>query len=114
MITANHVVLDLAGFALSGVAGATVGVNLPATQTNLLVRNGTIRGWSNLGIFGNCVNGQFEHLNLSDNGTAITAGPGGRAASCALSYNLNGIFVVDACTVQDCDCQSTGVGVQAG
>src|SRR6266404_9548087 len=40
MISANHVVLDLAGFALSGVPGATIGVNLPATQTNLLVRNG--------------------------------------------------------------------------
>ena len=112
-IAANDVTLDLAGFALIGVPGAGFGINVPALQTNLCVRNGTVRGWNNLGIFANCVNGQFEHLNLSDNGNGIQAGSGCLLASCTFYNNLNSAEASDACTIRNCLFQTTGTGLVA-
>jgi hypothetical protein len=44
-IQADDVILDLNGFLLvSGGAGALRGVDVPAAQKNLALRNGTVRG----------------------------------------------------------------------
>lgn len=53
-ITVPNVTLDLRGFTLNGVAGATAGIVLsaPAGAAQVEVRNGTLRGWSQAAIRG--------------------------------------------------------------
>src|SRR3954470_1382728 len=51
-IAASDVTLDLNGFALiSGGGGNRRGINVPAAQTNFSVRNGTVRGWTDGGVW---------------------------------------------------------------
>jgi parallel beta-helix repeat protein len=112
-IACSQVTLDLAGFTLAGVPGAMVGVNIP-NGTNIVVVNGTIRGWGNLGIFANVSNGRFEHLNFSDDGTALQSGTECLVLACTAYNNLNGFFVGENSTVKDCAAGSTGPGITTG
>jgi hypothetical protein len=112
-IACSQVTLDLGGFTLAGVPGAMVGVNIP-NGTNIVVMNGTIRGWGNLGIFANSSNARFEHLNFSDNGTSIQAGTQSLLVACTAYNNLNGFFIGDNSTIKDCVAGSTGPGITAG
>src|SRR4051794_32732317 len=43
-IQANEVTVDLMGFALAGGNGS--GIVVSGNRTNIVIRNGTIRGWS--------------------------------------------------------------------
>ena len=68
-ISAGNVTLDLNGFTLTGAAGASNGIVISAGASNIVVRQGTVRGWPQKGIDANL--GQFcrfESLVVSHNG----------------------------------------------
>jgi len=74
-ISSGDVTLDLNGFTLSGVASAGPyysGILIANTYTNIVVRNGTVTGWTNFGVDGYTRgfprNVIYEHLTLSANG----------------------------------------------
>jgi hypothetical protein len=88
-ITTNNVTLDLNGFALQGVPGASNGIYMINPSVNITVRNGTISGWPSEGIYDgsqSSLNIVCERLNASGN---------------AVGINLYGAGVV-----RDCNCQS--------
>src|SRR4051812_15393777 len=83
IIEASDVTLDLNGFVLSGVAEAQNGIQIPAVQRNIAIRNGTVQGWS-VGVearqSSEC---QFEGLRVIDNAAAgLVAGVGSTIAGC--------------------------------
>ncbi len=73
-ISASNVTLDLNGFALvGGGSGNVTGINVPAAQKNILIRNGTVRGWTNGGInASNATNSVIQGIRLSNNTSSIT------------------------------------------
>jgi parallel beta-helix repeat protein len=88
-ILANNVTLDLNGFTLAGVAGSGFGIVIPASQTNLVVRSGTISGWGNSGVYAPSslsLNLVFERLNVS---------------ACAWGFQLFGAVVVRDCNSEN-------------
>jgi hypothetical protein len=92
-ILANHVTIDLAGFAILGAGGSFDGINVGAgsfnTYVNLTVRNGTIGGWGGYGINAySTSNGRFESLLLTTNGiTGLNSGYGTVASHCLAIAN---------------------------
>ncbi len=50
VIDADHVTLDLNGFALIGVAGSTDGVKMLGIHENIEVRSGTVTDWGGGGV----------------------------------------------------------------
>ncbi len=114
-ISANDVDLDLNGFVLAGAPGSGTGISVPAFQTNLVVRNGKIRGWGSLGVLANSVNSRFENLHISGNsGTGLQVGSGSLVTGCELQNNGAGIFTGTDSMVKDCIAQSTGTGIITG
>jgi parallel beta-helix repeat protein len=94
-ISANNVTLDLNGFALQGVSGSEVGIDIPLAQTNITVRNGSLSGWdpgveSSAASSANMV---FERLNVSASATSF------------------GFDITGNCVVRDCNCQDNGSGI---
>lgn len=87
-ITADNVTLDLNGFAISGpvtcldpqhqpCSGAGSGIGVKTTNSNITVRNGTVRGMGNSGIvLGNGALVEDVHAD-SNGGAAIPNGSGG-------------------------------------
>jgi parallel beta-helix repeat protein len=94
-INANNVTLDLSGFTVQGPPYYAVsGIAIPSAQTNITVRNGTIIGWENDGVYSASPASSglvFERLNVSANG--------------------DGIYLYGASMVRDCNCQTNN---QAG
>lgn len=87
-IRANNVTIDLHGFALTGEKPTNSGIYLPASVTNIVVRNGSIRGWNGHGIYAetvNCV--KALHLDISSNAF--------------MGMNLGDNCRIDSCTVHD-------------
>lgn len=82
-ITADDVEVDLRGFTLSGVAGATLAINF-TNRSRVTIRNGIARGWPSGGLSG------------------VTA-PAARVIGVTTELNGgNGIFVGEASMVADC------------
>jgi hypothetical protein len=118
-IAADNVTLDLNGFALIGGGSGTVaGVNVPAPQKNICVRNGTVRGWTSGGVrCDNASNSFFEKLRVSNNtgdtsGSALIAGAGSTIRDCVAADNpgINGIYAINFCTVIGCTATGNGIG----
>lgn len=104
-VQSDDVTLDLNGFALiSGGGGATRGVDVPAVQKNLCVRNGTIRGWSGGGVRTElALSTRAEKLSLSDNVGAIGLALGnGSAKDCVAAGNDTGFGVGNGAEIKDC------------
>jgi hypothetical protein len=101
-ILANNVTLDLNGFTLQGVASSIVGIYIPAAQTNITVRNGTLSGWADAGVCSSNVNSLnlvLERLSVDGN-----------------DYETQeGIFVQGAGVVRDCNsCNNGESGIYLG
>jgi parallel beta-helix repeat protein len=140
-VQADNVTIDLNGFALIGVAGSQDGINVPATQHNLCIRNGTIRNWPSFGaaVF-SASNSRYTDLRVSQNGSVgLSAGNnctiedcaaeqngssafsvinGSAVIHCTSRYDTNGGMVIlgSGCTVSGCTVQnnsSDGITVSA-
>jgi hypothetical protein len=125
-ISANNVTLDLNGFALvGGGSGSVTGINVPAAQKNILIRNGTVRGWTNGGInASNASNSVIQGIRLSNNTASsiffniagLSIGNGSTVKDCFVAQNTNstGISVGNASTVSGCVARgnSAGAGIR--
>lgn len=120
-ISASDVTLDLNGFALTGVPGSLEGINVPAAQNNIAIRNGTIRDWGLFGVDANkAENSIFEGLRLFTNGWDATSyglrvGPGSVVKICVAEANRGGgIWAITGCMVNECIARfNNGVGIYA-
>lgn len=115
-IQADDVTLDLNGFALISGGGAFRGVNVPATQKNLCVRNGTVQGWADGGVRTDLATGTLaEKLRLSDNAGATGLALGnGSARDCVATGNGTGFVVGNGAEIKDCSASANTTGFSAG
>jgi parallel beta-helix repeat protein len=117
-VLVHNVTIDLNGFELAGVPGAGSGIVLSGAQTNLTVRNGTIRGWPAFGLnFALGQAGEFENLRLlSNTGGGLNAGEGSRIRNCTAHANGGfGIVAVSAAAIESCNARlNRGGGINAG
>ena len=104
-IQANDVTLDLNGFSLvSGGGGNFRGIDVPAPQSGICVRNGTIRGWTDGGVRGEAATMLAERLRLADNTGArgLAVGNGSMILDCVASGNGTGFYAPDRTEVFHC------------
>src|SRR6187399_3143824 len=69
-VSADNVTIDLNGFNLAGggiAPGTRTGIQAPAAQKGLCVRNGTLTGWTNSAITAPGSGGSYENLRFIDN-----------------------------------------------
>ena len=115
-IDADHVSLDLNGFALVGVPGSLDGVESQVGHQNLSIRNGTIRNWGGKGISIVFFHSEFENLRVVGNGDiGITANDSSLVRNCVANQNLGGIFVGSRTLVTGCEASfntDTGIRVE--
>lgn len=112
IVQADHVTIDLRGFALQGGGGGR-GIVVLGNHNNLKVWNGTVTGWSAQGILADTAsNSQFERLRLSQNGMAgLQAGAGSTIDACVAESNLGeGVSVLERCLIQNSDSCSNSIG----
>jgi hypothetical protein len=126
IISADNVTLDLAGFALIGVANSLDGVRATGTRYNLRVHNGTVSAWRQDGVDALAAeNSHFENLRISgstgaglksgfgcsitqckadgNGGTGIIADDESTLMECTATYNRqDGISVGEGCVVKNC------------
>ncbi len=108
-VRASNVSIDLNGFALSGVPGATSGVACPAAQTQVEVRNGAARNWPDSGVHTNLVRGGRLHgLRLAGNFIGARAGVACEVSDCSATDNTHAFVggqntLFRACTVDGGD-----------
>lgn len=118
-IQANGVTLDLNGFALIGEAtGSGIGVTVPAPQTSLCVRNGTVRGWRSHGVGTlNASSSVLERLRAFNNGgDGLQISNESAVRDCVMSGNIGlGLFGGDRVLVSGCVADiNTGSGIGLG
>jgi parallel beta-helix repeat protein len=109
-VTANNVTLDLNGFVLAGSStpggnvaqgqpspksqalGSLNGINATVGVTNLVVRNGSLRGWGQSGVNANHCDGcVFERLRITGSGSwALIAGYRSTVRDCTAINNPGG------------------------
>ncbi|MCC6970989.1 MAG: right-handed parallel beta-helix repeat-containing protein [Phycisphaerales bacterium] len=111
-IVASGVTLDLAGFSLVGVPGSRSGIRSFGELTGLIIRNGHVRGWGEIGVevgwsAGNIVNPTLlEALVVSGNvGNGIRTGRGCVVRACSARENGEHGFDGDY-AVSFVDCQA--------
>jgi len=117
-IAADDVTIDLNGFALVGETGSGHGISVSDPQTNICIRNGTIRDWGGHGVSGlNARNSRLEELRVSGNeGTGLKIGDGSIVSNCSAYNNAGGglilgnNLVLTACTAS----QNGGNGITVG
>ena len=117
IISNNDVTLDLNGFALQGVPGSIFGIYTPVSVTNLVLRNGKVRGWGSVGVAAGNVNGEFSELQVSQNGNAgLSCGTASLLNRClAFTNGGSGISASDNSRVVDCLAyRNTGIGFSLG
>lgn len=87
-IEADNVTIDLNGFALVGVSGALQAVSISGPRSNLVVKDGTVRGWPGGGVV--LLNARACLVT----GLAVNNSGG-------VSIDVGNDSVVQACTVDD-------------
>jgi hypothetical protein len=120
-VAADNITLDLGGFTLFGGGGHNAVTQSGGSRTNIVIRNGIIRGWTNGGIMvAGSYHVQCEDLNLVDNGGAgILTSSSATVRRCIVSGSqspsLAGIYCLTGSLVQDCITRSNAnVGIYAG
>lgn len=104
-INANNVAIDLSGFSLLGNGLTSQGINIPNFQTNVMICNGMIYGFTAYGVY--CANdyfGHFDRLIVSQNGYAgLACGREGIVRDCEAANNsYDGFLVSGNCLVENC------------
>ena len=89
VVRADNVTLDLNGFVLAGVPGSSSGIDCPNAQSNVVIRNGTIRNWGAGGVDASPVrNLRLQEIRAASNGaTGIAAGTNSVVDNCSASGN---------------------------
>lgn len=117
IVAADDVTIDLNGFALTGGGGGTArGINVPAAQKNLAIRNGIVRGWAGGGVRADlATDSVLEKLRASGNsgglgGAALLVGNGSLIKDCVASNNptTNGFKTFSGTTIIGCTASSNG------
>ena len=117
-IESNNVTLDLMGFECLGVADSLTGIDQPAFLPGITIRNGTVSGWGQDGIFARIDSGLIEGVHAHSNG-----GSGIRAlgrsvivrACSAYANDFSGINVSQWSTIESCTAIENGsVGIECG
>jgi hypothetical protein len=128
-VAADHVVIDLNGFQLScttDFSGAPVTTQgIFADTVNVVIRNGTVRGFRLAGINAAAAGavrvenvhsiGNGSMAGMFPQGTGFSLGPGSAIVRCTAFDNLNiGISVQEGSSVLDCVSYDNGnVGISA-
>ncbi len=92
-IAANNFTIDLNGFIMDGASLGTIGINAPAAQTDIVIRNGTLRGWNSLGIdtSGLSTRWLIESVQVRNNGSVgIRLGDTSIVRNCSVNFNTAG------------------------
>lgn len=113
-IAASHVTLDLAGFDLKGMEKGVAGVRVRGAQTDVVVRNGSTRGWPVAGIdTTDALVSVIEDVRSDGNGLGILASANSSVRRCIATHNTGGgIHGGRSVTVEDCICAfNTGLGM---
>jgi hypothetical protein len=125
-VAADHVTIDLRGFAIigAGQAGpAASAIIAPAPLVDLNVVNGAITLWSGEVVSASTTrNSKFENLRVNDNGnSALHLGDGCivndclAQANCSYSVGTPVIYVGNHCLVESCVAQNNaGPGISTG
>jgi parallel beta-helix repeat protein len=137
-IDADNVTLDLAGFAVLGVSGSLNGI-LINTHFHIVIRNGSISGWSSAGLEGTAGSlARIEDLRTDANGgNGLVINSGSQVNNCVAAQNggvgiavSNNVLVTGcvsslngghgfglgtACTIKACLAfGNTGAGISTG
>jgi hypothetical protein len=112
-ITSGGVTIDLSGFTVQGVTGATYGLRSTATGSGVSVRNGTIRGfaWSGIDFVtaGEITSVTLDNLHVSGNTqVGIEVGSSSVVRGCTSSSNGNSGFYVGSGVVENCSAEHNG------
>lgn len=132
IVSASNVTIDLGGFSLTGGAGLVQqqGIRVTGAESNVTIRHGTVRGWTNDGIRSSTANTGIRVDNvqaignagrgiavgndsvvsaciaLGNGGEGISGGQNCQVLSCKVgdstSAAVAGIFFGDGATVRDC------------
>jgi parallel beta-helix repeat protein len=116
-IATSDVTIDLKGFALIGVPGSVVGVDMSGLRTNITICNGTIRDWGGYGIRG--LNGNdciFQNLRIFNNlSDGLNTGPAALVKDCVAERSASyGISAGPSCVIAGCSVRTNGDGIYAG
>ena len=114
-ILTNNVTLDLRGFALSGNNSGS-GIVVQSGTSNFVVRNGIITQWFQGLTAGSSESCRFEHLTISHNGFALTAGNAAIISECTAEGNSQqGLGFGDGSIITRCISRyNAGDGINAG
>jgi hypothetical protein len=124
MVTASNVTLDLKGFELVGTPGAVYGIQQANAQSNMTVRDGTIRNWPFWGVY-TSAGGVVDGVRAISNGSGIAVGgPSGRSVirNCVVSGSTDagsGGWAISSnggATIQNCRVENNagyGIAVHA-
>lgn len=133
-ITSDHVTLDLMGHRLAG--GASFGIEALTPVHDVVIRNGTVSGWSISGIYvaGSRIRPEAIHA-IGNTGTGIVVGDhaivyrctaagnnvgiqigdyGSVVESFAIDNTVGGIVVGGYATIDRCTATGNDVGIQIG
>jgi parallel beta-helix repeat protein len=129
IVNANNVTLDLNGFILDGTiavggsvaqgksgpqsrtVGSLNGINATSGVVNLVVRNGSLRGWGHSGVAAdNCDGAVFENLQISGSGSwGLVSGRRSTVRDCTALNNPGGGITADEHSLVT-GCMSAGNG----
>lgn len=128
-IAASNVVLDLCGFAVTGAAGMTSGIELRGAVANVAIRNGSLSGWPSAGVralaggVGSVTIEQLAVSGCAGGGIELAAAgsPAGATVSrcsvfaCGGGINLaQGTGVVENCEVANVTAPGGVAGIAGG
>jgi hypothetical protein len=115
-INSDNVTIDLAGHALIGI-GASDGISVNGSRSNISVRNGTVRNWGIDGIDAStATGGQFSDLIVHNNGgVGLKTGTRAQVRQVISRANTSsGITTSTFSVVADCTSEGNGsVGISA-
>lgn len=119
-VDANNVTLDLGGFELAGNGGSTSGIRITALRSNVVIRNGTVRGWGGSGVAVDAITVARVRVEsvraIANSGHGIAVGIDAVIADCHASGNvLDGINAGDGAHIlrSRAEAQNRG-GIVAG
>ncbi|HLO39978.1 MAG TPA: right-handed parallel beta-helix repeat-containing protein, partial [Phycisphaerales bacterium] len=117
-VAASNVTIDLMGFSISGeFSSSRAGIAATSGQTNITVKNGTVRGFNQVGIdLTATAYATLEGVTVQNCAGGVSMGNGARLARCAartiagVAYSLSFGSVVEHCIAAE----ATGDGFRLG